>query len=53
MFLSGRVAREDYGLFAQLAINSLVTAWPVGESWATLATSVNVAPWFFPLRLGN
>ncbi|GAA5880786.1 hypothetical protein JCM3774_005748 [Rhodotorula dairenensis] len=29
MFLSGRVAREDYGLFAQLAINSLVTAWPV------------------------
>ncbi|POY73083.1 hypothetical protein BMF94_3921 [Rhodotorula taiwanensis] len=29
MFLSGRVAKEEYGLFAQLAINSLVSAWPV------------------------
>ncbi|BGP58140.1 hypothetical protein JCM8202_006158 [Rhodotorula sphaerocarpa] len=29
MFLSGRVAKDDYGLWAQLAINSLVSAWPV------------------------
>ncbi|GAA5989958.1 hypothetical protein JCM10908_002396 [Rhodotorula pacifica] len=29
MFLAGRVAKEDYGFFAQLAINSLVSAWPV------------------------
>ena len=32
MYLAGRVAKEDYGFFAQLAINSLVSAWPVGES---------------------
>lgn len=32
LYLAGRVAKEDYGFFAQLAINSLVSAWPVGES---------------------